>query len=261
MRKSEELSKNIEDMRNQLMDLVDEDFRIHEIVRQLDYFHLNTKLDTEGMIEFCCEHGVIPIGGRVKENEMIYALAIMSFYGILHYKCKKIIRRIRKKEYTRRIDSLLLNMGKVIRRQALDDIKPNEKFETERFYKEFKDFIHIAIKALGHKYDQIGYRHLTDAYDAEEAEELKHIRAIYEKISFNDNKITYFDYIAKKSKTFCVEKNTVEMQYMVLNLYAKAYTESVLWLKKEDPSEMWCPITPWQLIRKLDVMIPDYFLY
>ena len=118
MRKSEELSKNIEDMRNQLMDLVDEDFRIHEIVRQLDYFHLDTRLDAEGMIEFRCEHGVIPIGGRVKENEMIYALAIMSFYGILYYKCKKIIRRIRKKEYTRRIDSLLLNMGKVIRRQA-----------------------------------------------------------------------------------------------------------------------------------------------
>ena len=118
MRKSEELSKNIEDMRNQLMELVDEDFRIYEIVKQLDYFHLNTKLDAEGMIEFRCEHGVIPIGGRVKENEMIYALAIMSFYGILYYKCKKIIRRIRKKEYTRRIDSLLLNMGKVIRRQA-----------------------------------------------------------------------------------------------------------------------------------------------
>ena len=118
MRKSEELSKNIEDMRNQLMELVDEDFRIYEIVKQLDYFHLNTKLDAEGMIEFRCEHGVIPIGGRVKENEMIYALAIMSFYGILYYKCKKIIRRIRKKEYTRRIDSLLLNMEKVIRRQA-----------------------------------------------------------------------------------------------------------------------------------------------
>lgn len=260
MRKSEELSKNIEDMRNQLMELVDEDFRIHEIVRELDYFHLNTRLDAEGMIEFRCEHGVFPIGGRVKENEMIYALVIMSFYGILYYKCKKIIRRIRKKEYTLKIDPLLLNMGKVIRRQALDDIKPNEKFETERFYKEFKDFIYVAIKALGHKYDEIGYRHLTDAYDAEEAKELKHIRAIYEKISFNDNTITYFDYITKKSKTFCIE-NTVETQYMIMNLYAKAYMESVLWLKKEDPSGMWCPKTPWQLIRKLDVMIPHYFLY
>ena len=55
--------------------------------------------------------------------------------------------------------------------------------------------------------------------------------------------------------------DTVEMQYMIMNLYAKAYMESVLWLKKEDPSGMWCPKTPWQLIRKLDVMIPDYFLY
>ena len=260
MRKSEELLKNIENMRKQLMDLVEEDFRIHEIVRQLNHFHMNTRLDAEGMIEFRCEHGVIPIGGRVKEDEMIYALVIMSFYGTLYYKCKKIIRKIRKKEYTLKLDSLLLNMGKVIRRQALDDVKTNEKFETERFYKEFEDFIHIAIKALGHKDDEIGYRHLTDTFEPEEAKELKHIRAIYEKISFKDDKITYFDYIAKKSRTFGIEK-TVEIQYMVMNLYAKAYTESVLWLKKEDPSGMWCPKTPWQLIRKLDMMIPHYFLY
>lgn len=259
MRNSEELYEKIENMRKELMYLVDEDFRVHEIVRQLDYFYLNPKLDREGMIEFRCEHGPIPIGGRVKEDEMLYAFVIMDFYCVLYYKCKKIIRKIRKRQYTTKINSLLDTLGMVIRKQALN-VKPNEEFETERFFIDFKAFVQVAIKALGHKYDQIGYRNLTDTFDAEEAKELKHIRTIYEKISFKDNTITYFDYIGKTFRTFCIN-NTVEMQYMVMNLYAKAYTESVLWLKKEDPSGQWCPATPWQLIRRLDIMIPSYFLY
>ena len=82
MRNSEELYEKIENMRKELMYLVDEDFRVHEIVRQLDYFHLNPKLDREGMIEFRCEHGPIPIGGKVKEDEMLYAFVIMDFYCI-----------------------------------------------------------------------------------------------------------------------------------------------------------------------------------
>lgn len=260
MRNSEELYEMIENMRKELLYLVDEDFRIYEIVGQLNYFHLNPRLDAEGMIEFRCEHGLIPIGGRVKEDEMLYAFVIMDFYGVLHYKCKKIIRRIRKKEYTLKINALLSDIGKLIRKQALYNVKPNEEFETERFYIDFKAFVQVAIKALGHKYDQIGYRNLTDTFDAEEAKELKHIRTIYEKISFKENTITYFDYITKTSRTFCIN-NTVEMQYMIMILYTKAYTESVLWLKKEDPTEQWCPATPWQLIRRLDIMIPSYFLY
>lgn len=258
MRNSEELYEMIENTRKELLYLVDEDFRIYEIVRQFECFYLSPRLDAEGMIEFRCERGLMPIGGRVKEDEMLYAFVIMEFYCVLYYKCKKIIRRIRKRQYTTKINSLLNTLGMVIRTQALD-VRPNEEFETEQFYKDFKSFIHIAIKALGHKYDQIGYRNLTDTFDAEEAKELKHIRTIYEKISFQDNTITYFDYILKTSRTFCIN-NTVEMQYMILNLYTKAYTESVLWLKKEDPSGQWCPATPWQLIRRLDIMIPSYFL-
>lgn len=260
MRKSEELLQYIENMRKELMNLVEEDSRIGEIVDSLKDFWMDTNMDSEGMIGIYCAYGPLPIQGRFHEDGMVYAYVIMNFYCVLNYKCRKLIRRIRKKEYSLKINSLLRDMGSLIRRQALYGVRPNEKFKTERFYKEFKDFIHVAIKALGHKYDQIGYRHLTDTFEPEEAKELEHIRVIYEKISFKDDKITYFDYITKKSKTFCIEK-IVEMQYMVLNLYAKAYTESVLWLKKEDPTGQWCSVTPWQIIRRMDVMIPKYFLY
>ncbi len=131
-------------------------------------------------------------------------------------------------------------------------------YDKEKFYKEFKNLMQEAVKALGHKYDEIGK--LTDAYIPKEAEELKHIRAIYETIIFAGKTINYYDYIAKVYRSVNIY-NTVEIQYMVMNLYAKAYTESVLWLEKEDPSGQWCPATPWQIIVKLKIMIPEYFVY
>ena len=48
---------------------------------------------------------------------------------------------------------------------------------------------------------------------------------------------------------------------MIMNLYAKAYAESVLWLKKEYPSEQWCPTIPWKIITKMKIIIPKYFIY
>ena len=260
MRKSEELLKDIENIRKELTNLVDEDFRIFEILQQLEYFHIDTEPDSKGMIGIYYGYGQFPMGGRFQEDEMLYALIILNFYCDFYYKCKKVIRRIRKRTYSEKINSSLHTLGMTIRKQALNDIKINEKFRTKHFCKAFKNFIHVATRALGHKYDQIGYKHLTDTFDAEEALELEHIRKIYEKISFKDNTITYFDYITKTFKTFGIN-DTVEMQYMFMNLYTKAYMESVLWLKKEDSSGQWCPMTPWQLIRKLKMMISQYFLY
>lgn len=114
---------------------------------------------------------------NMRKELMYLVFVIMDFYCILYYKCKKIIRKIRKGQYTTKINSLLDTLGMVIRKQALN-VKPNEEFETERFFIDFKAFVQVAIKALGHKYDQIGYRNLTDTFDAEEAKELKHIRTI-----------------------------------------------------------------------------------
>lgn len=97
-------------------------------------------------------------------------------------------------------------------------------------------------------------------YPFKKAEELKNIRAIYETISFDGDTIKYFDYIAQVHK--CVnEKNSVEIQYMIMNLYTRAYAESVMWLKKEDPTGQWCPATPWQLLIELKLMIQNYFFY
>ena len=47
---------------------------------------------------------------------------------------------------------------------------------------------------------------------------------------------------------------------MLMNLYAKAYAESVLLLEKEDPSGQWSPETPWQIIMKMRIIIPKYFI-
>ncbi len=255
MKKVEEVLKNIENMRVELIKLAKGDTRVFEIIEELDSFNISEKAS---MVNIYFSKGPISIGGLFKEDEMLYAFVLMDFYCTLYYKCKKIIRRIRKKEYRIKIDELLFNMGKVIRNQALYNIESNENFQTEQFYKEFKKFIDITIKALGHIVDNIG--HLTTRYEPIEAKELKKVRKIYEKISFGDNTITYTDCITKKRKTIYI-RDTIELQYAVMSIYVKVYTESILWLKKYDSSGQWCPLTPWQTILNFKLIIQKYFLY
>lgn len=252
--KVEELKNTLEYVSNQFLKLALQDKRIYEIIDVITSFNIEP---VNGKIWGRFENPILA-GGFFNGNDMIYGLFLMSFFCDFNYKCKKIAERIQKQKDEVTIDTLLMHMGRIIRDQATQNIIPYADFQTEKFYKEFKNLMQEAVKALGHKYDEIG--HLTDAYIPKEAEELKHIRAIYETIRFEGQNIKYYDYIDKVYKVVSIY-NTVEVQYMVMNLYAKAYTESVLWLKKEDPSEQWCPATPWQIIVKLKIMIPEYFLY
>ena len=253
MKKVEELSKNIESMRRELIKLCREDERVYEIIRELDSFDISERAVK---IRIFFSGGLMPIEGIFKEDESFYAFILMDFYCSLYYKCKKVIRRIRRKEYTTKIDKLLINMGRTIKKQVLQ-VKPNENFKTEDFYEEFKDFIDITIKSLGHIVDEIG--HLTTRYEPREAKKLQKIREIYKKITFGDNTITYTDCITKKSKTVNVY-DTIKLLYIVMCIYLKVYTESILWLKKYDSSEQWCPLTPWQAILKFNLIIQKYFL-
>ena len=252
MKKIEELSKNIENMRRELIKLGKNHERVWEIVEVLDFFHVSEKKN--GMICIYFASGSIPIVRLLKEDDMLYAFVLMDFYCTLYYKCKKVIRKIRRKEYTKKIDNLLINMGRTIKKQVLQ-VKPNENFKAEEFYKDFENFIDITIKSLGHIVDEIG--HLTTRYEPREAKKLQKIREIYKKITFGDNTITYTDCITKKSKTVNVY-DTIKLLYIVMCIYLKVYTESILWLKKYDSSEQWCPLTPWQAILKFNLIIQKY---
>lgn len=254
--KSQELEMTLIYLEKKLQELALHDKRIYEIIDVIHSFYLNTE-PINGRIQMFFRNEIIA-GGYFKENEMLYALFLMSFFCQFGYKCRKISMKIQQPEYGEIINILFMHVGMLLREQATRNIIPYIGFRTKDFYKEFKSLIKVAVKALGHKYDKIGY--LTEAYIPKEAEELKHIRAIYETISFEGETIKYYDYIAKVYRSVNIY-NTVEIQYMVMNLYAQAYTESVLWLKKEDPSGQWCPATPWQIIVKLKIMIPEYFLY
>lgn len=251
-------AKELEDVLNyakkKLEKLEIQDKRVSEITDVINYFILDTNL-VDGRIRIICENGLIPMGGFFKEDEMLYALVLMSFYGKFYYKCKKV----QKEQYCVVTDRLLFDVGMELRKQAIYNIKPHKKFRTEQFIKEFKELIETAVSSLGHKYDQIG--HLTKFYNPQEADELKDIRAIYETIAFKGKEIEYYDYITKMYRNVYSYNNTKMLQYVVMNLYVKVFTESVLWLKKEDPSGQWCPATPWQNIIKLEQLISKYFIY
>lgn len=175
----------------------------------------------------------------------------MSFFGELYYKCRKVITKIKEEECCIRIDALLLYVGMTLREQVIYDVRPNKRFQTEQFYNEFKELIETAVNSLGH---------IAECYNYHWGDQLNDIRAIYETITFKDKEIEYYDYITKTYRMVNIH-NTVELQYMIMNLYAKAYAESVLWLKKEYPSGLWCSTTSWQIITKMKIIIPKYFIY
>ncbi len=253
IQKAQELENALNYVREELQKLALQDKRIFEILDVIDSFTINTKLDN-GRIQIICRKGIILVEGFFKENEMLYALVLMSFFSEFYYKCRKVVLKIQKAEYCVAIDALFFYVGRILREQVLYDVKPNMDFQTEQFYKEFKELIEVAVNSLG---DQIG--HLTKSHNSQEADELKDIRAIYETITFEGKTIKYYDYIAKIYKTINIH-NTVEIQYMLMNLYAKAYAESVLLLEKEVPSGQWFPATPWQIIMKMRIIIPKYFI-
>lgn len=257
MKNAEELIKYIENMREKLIELSKADERILEIVEELNSFYVCEVNSKKNCINIHFSSGVIPIGGVFDTKEMLYAFVLMDFYCSLYYKCRKIVRRVRKKEFRLEIDSILLELGMLIKNQSLC-VKPNKKIDIEQFSKEFEEFVNISIKALGHTVDQIG--HLTSTFNEEEAKCLKKVRETYEKICFKGNVITYTDCISKKSKTIS-NSDAVEVQYMAMNVFVKAYTESILWLKKYDPSGQWCPITPWQTILRFSLLLQEHFLY
>lgn len=254
MKKFSDLEKNVAKMRKELIKLAQTDTRVMEIVRELDAFRF-TK--TKRGIDIWYGRGVIPMMGTFKEDDMCYALELMNFLIRIYYKCKKVISIINQKDAEVVIDAILEDFARAIRKQCLEDIKENENFKNLEFYEEFKEIVGLAKKALHHKVDEIGT--LTARYVREEAKELTEIRKIYRQIKFREDSIRYYDYI-ERGKGIAKIDNAVEMQYMIMVTYMKAYSETILWLQKKDSSGNWCLFTPWQVLMKLEKIIYKYFL-
>lgn len=250
LQKVKKLEKGLNYVKEELKKLELQDKRVFEIRSVLNNFVIDTNVVDE-MVQIYCSEGIIPLGGLFKENDMLYALILMSFFGELYYKCRKVITKIKEEECCIRIDALLLYVGMTLREQVIYDVRPNKRFQTEQFYNEFKELIETAVNSLGH---------IAECYNYHWGDQLNDIRAIYETITFKDKEIEYYDYITKTYRMVNIH-NTVELQYMIMNLYAKAYAESVLWLKKEYPSGLWCSTTSWQIITKMKIIIPKYFIY
>lgn len=254
MSKIKKIEKSIANMRKELIKLAQTDTRVMEIVRELDAFRFT---QTKRGIDIWYERGVIPMMGIFKEDDMCYALELMNFLIRIYYKCKKVISIINQKDAEVVIDAILEDFARAIRKQCLEDIKENENFKNLEFYEEFKEIVGLAKKALHHKIDKIGK--LTYDVIPEESEELSAIRKIYEQINFQDHSISYFDYIENDQKIVKID-NIVEIQYMLMVTYMKAYTETLLWLLERNLSDRCCPYTPWQVLMKLEKIIYKYFL-
>lgn len=254
MKKFLDLEKNVAKMRKELIKLAQTDTRVMEIVRELDAFRF-TK--TKRGIDIWYGRGVIPMMGTFKEDDMCYALELMNFLIRIYYKCNKVISIINSRDAEKAINVNFQIFAREIRKQCLEYMKENEKFQSQEFYEELKEFVELAKKALHHKVDEIGT--LTARYVREEAKELTEIRKIYRQIKFREDSIRYYDYI-ERDKGIAKIDNAVEMQYMIMVTYMKAYSETILWLQKKDSSRNWCLFTAWQVLERLKKIIYKYFL-
>lgn len=253
MKKIKELEKNVANMRKELTELAQIDNRIMEIVKELDAFRFT---QTKRGIDIWYGRGVIPMMGIFKENDMCYALELMNFLIRIYYKCNKVISILNSRDAKVVINVNFQIFARGIRKQSLEYMEQNKKFQSQKFYEEFKEFVEVAKKALHHKVDEIGT--LTARHVREESKELTEIRKIYKQIRFREDSIRYYDYI-ERDKGIAKIDNAVEMQYMIMVTYMKAYSETVLWLRKKDPSGNWCPFTAWQVLERLKKIIYKYF--
>ena len=224
-KKAKELKDRLNYVEEELKKLELQDKNVFEIRNVINDFVLDTNW-VDGRVRIHCEGGIIPLEGLFEETEMLYALVLMSFFSKLYYKCRKVVTKIKEEECCVRIEALLCYVGMTLREQVIYDVRPLKEFQTEQFYNEFKELIETAINSL---------RHLTE--------------------------VKYYDYITKTYRIVSIYNNTVELQYMIMNLYAKAYAESVLWLKKEEPSEQRYYLTLWLILTKMKVLVPKYFIY
>lgn len=204
-----------------------------------------------------CEAITLGIAGYFKYNEAILVYALLSDYGRIYYRAKKLCKEINKSEITEEFEKHIQRIGKSIREKALsEELEKVKNFNCEKFCDEFQQLITLGIKALYHKNDKIGK--ITFKINPKEGKELKEIRRIYEQLKFFEDKIVFYDCIMEQYAE--VPKNdSRKLQYMACCVFIDIYTSSILWLRKEDPSQQWCPKVPWQLLEAYRMLLDKFF--
>lgn len=204
-----------------------------------------------------CENITIGVAGYFKYNEAILVYALLSNYGKIYYQIANVCEKNQVSDATVKMKKYIKNIGQAISEKALaDELEMVKNFNCEEFCEEFEKLIILGTKALHHKNDEIG--EITFGFNEEASKELKEIRDLYEQVRFFDNKIVFYNCITERYEEVS-KYDSKQLQYMAMCVFIDIYTKTILWLKKEDPSEMWCPKVPWQLLEEYRLLLDKNF--
>lgn len=252
--KTEELAIFLEEMEKGVRELIDrEETYIYKILEEIDMFYFS--ILANGKVEIYYDNPISPMRILVEENEGLYVFAIMILYTNLSYKIGKASRKTKSKETKKQLERWSNKLARKVRKLMTKNIIP--KTDEEQLYTKVQRLTEVACAGLHHKVDQIG--EISNDFNQKESKELKPIRSVYEKVNFQKNEMTYYDYAIKKYET--IQYTDSKFLYAVLNIYAKAYVRTILWLKEEDPIGQWCPLTPWQVLQSYRMLLENYFFY
>ncbi len=252
--KTKELSIFLEEMEKEFRELSARgEIYTYKILEEIESFQFSILED--GKVRIYYDNAISSMIILVEENEELYVFAIMILYTNLSYQIKKASRKTKSKETKKQLEKWNNKLARIIRKLATKNIIPRKK--EEEFCNKVQKLMEVACSGLHHKVDQIGK--ISNDFNLKESKELKSIRSIYEKVNFQRDEMTYYDYPIKRYET--IQYTDSKFLYAILNIYAEAYIKTIFWLKKEDPMGQWCPLTPWQVLQSYKMLLENYFFY
>ena len=224
-----------------------------KVIAEIELFHMKTK---GKKVDVHYRNNISGASILVEQDNIMYLYIIMILYTNVTYRIEKAYRVLNEREAKKMqsIQKEFKNSIRIFCRNSFKTWNYNEDTCLEIYH-----FLEITKKSLHHKVESIEEK--TDIVIPKEAEELADIRSIYESIAFDfaNKEICYYDYLSEKERTASLEK--ADFIYAIANVFSKAYVKSILWLKEQDPSEMWCPLTPWKAVRDLQILLEKIVFY
>lgn len=218
-----------------------------KVIEEMDLFYMTVR---EEKVNIHYNNNISSASILVKQDDIMYLYLLMILYTSVTYQMEKAYRVLNERE-TKKMQSIqkeFKNSMGIFCRNSFKTWNYNENICLEIY-----EFFKITKKNLYHKAEAIEKK--TDIVIPKEAEELAGIRGIYESVLFNfdESKIYYYDYISEKERSVSFEK--AEFIYAITNVFAEAYVKSIPWLKEQDPTGMWCPLTPWKAVRDFRILL------
>lgn len=210
----------------------------------------------EDYVYISYENYISSMGGYFQRNDAKLICLLMILYtNVLYYtvKAKGFVNTTMYNDLCKE----KARLGKSIYQMCTTGYEDKDGSLSKNQCNVIKKFIDDSIPQLHHCTGPIGEYSIKVI--PEDSERLKEIRDIYESFKIKRKYAYFYDEILNENKK--VPINSVEFIYAIMMFFSQVYVESIIWLKKYDPTKMWCPITVWKIIKELRELLINICWY